>query len=73
MAIPFICTDPLSACAFDHAPVGTSRDDYIALRTFLSDCFDKGYPIDASCLSDSWIEFIAEYCSILRIKNKKDV
>lgn len=70
MAIPFICQDKLSACAIEHPPDGTSRDDYIALRTYLSDRFDKGYPIDASYLSDDWIEFIALYCADLRIKNK---
>ena len=70
MAIPFICQDILSACAIEHAPVGTSHDEFVALRKYLSDRFNKGYPIDVSCLSDDWIEFIALYCSDLRIKNK---
>ena len=70
MSIPSMCLDDFSGCMIQHAPNGSSKQDYLDLRTFIAMKFGDGCPFDASYLNDDWIEFIAEYCCMLRIQNK---
>lgn len=63
-------SDKFSACMLDHAPRGSSRDEFVALRIKLAMDWQEGFPADASVLPDDLIVEIATTCARLRIENK---
>ena len=66
----FLNPDEFSDCALDHAPRGSSREEFVALRRRLAMDWEEGYPADAASLPDDVIVEIAITCARLRTNNK---
>lgn len=65
--------DNLSYCYLDHAPVGSSRQQFLDLRFSLAQKHNNGNdPVDISQLNDDEVAEIAMFCAKLRIENKNE-